>query len=75
MNAGLEQFFAECRADPEISANAEGLDKLEELFTAVYRAGDTDPPDDRVRQIIAQKRPLKERVAALTALPSKILGI
>lgn len=77
MNAELERFFEECRADPWFVAHPAAIDKIEEVFTKIHLEGDDDPNwqdfDDRIRVIIAQKDlPLIKRFEALAGMLSNL---
>jgi hypothetical protein len=80
MNAELERFFEECRADPWFRERPERLDHFEEVLIKIYKGGDDDPKwqtlDDRIREIIARKnRTLIERCDELGALLSRVFEI
>lgn len=73
MNAALEQFFGECRADPWFVAHPETLENIEEFLTKIHRAGDENTAsqalDDRICAIIGQKHlTLIARFQALSVL-------
>jgi hypothetical protein len=72
MNAAIEHFLDEVRADPRSSP--EMVDIIEDILTRRYLAGDEDDADaqangDRIFEIISQEDlTLKERCEALAAL-------
>jgi hypothetical protein len=72
MNAAIEHFLDEVRADPRSSP--EMVDIIEDILTRRYLAGDDDNADaqangDRISEIISLKDlTLKERCEALAAL-------
>jgi hypothetical protein len=76
MDADIEHFFEECRADS--SHDRKIIDDAEEAFRALYRLGDESPGWqeiwDRTRKIIsAKQRPLKQRLSELIPMLKEIV--
>jgi hypothetical protein len=76
MDADVERFFEECRADPWFRDQPEALKGHEEIFEEFYLAGDESPEWqeiwDRIREVVTRKEPLMERVKALIPILEKI---
>jgi hypothetical protein len=76
MDADVERFFEECRADPWFRDQTEALKGHEEIFEEFYLAGDESPEWqeiwDRIREVVTRKEPLMERVKALIPILEKI---
>jgi hypothetical protein len=76
MDADLERFFEECRADPWFRERPEALKGHEEIFEKFYRAGDESPEWqeiwDRIREVVTRKEPLMDRVKALIPILEEI---
>jgi hypothetical protein len=79
MDADVERFFEECRADPYFRERPTALDRLEDTFEKFYRAADDYPAWqdiwDRIREIVTQKKPLIERFKVLVPIVQEIIAL
>jgi hypothetical protein len=80
VNADVERFIEECRADPWFRKDPEGLDHMEEVFETFYRAADETPAWqdfwDRIREIVTQRnRSLNDRFAVLVPIMAEIIAL
>ena len=76
MNADVQRFFEECRAEPFFQDKPSALDHMEEGFDKFYRAGDDNPAWqdiwDRIREVVTRQKPLIERFKALAPILQEI---
>jgi hypothetical protein len=79
MDADVERFFEECRADPWFRERPEVHSRLEELFEKFYREGDESAnwQDiwDRIREAVTRKESLRQRVQALDPILEEIIAM
>jgi hypothetical protein len=76
VDADVERFFEECRADPRYRQQPEVIgamiDAIEERFEKFYLAGDESASWqdiwDRIREVVTRKEPLMERAKALISV-------
>jgi hypothetical protein len=76
MDADVESFLDECRADPWFREQPGALDHTEEMFEKLYREGDESAKWqevwDRIREIVTRKVSLFERFKALFPILQEI---
>jgi hypothetical protein len=69
MDADVERFFEECRADGLCRDNPETFDHLMEVLEKLYREADESAAFqefwDDIREIVARKEPRIERLSAI----------
>jgi hypothetical protein len=77
MNADVERFFEECRADPWFRERLDDLDLMEERFEKFYLDGDESAEWqdiwDRIREVVTRKEPVIERFKVLGPMLREIL--
>jgi hypothetical protein len=77
MNADVDRFLEECRADPFFRNDTKAVDQIEEVLIKFYREADELPAFqafwDQLRSIVTRREPLMDRFQSLLPLIQKLV--
>jgi hypothetical protein len=77
MNADVDRFLEECRADPFFRNDTKAVDQIEEVLIKFYREADESPAFqafwDQLRSIVTRREPLMDRFQSLLPLIQKLV--